>query len=75
MTRGDLEQLIVTQLVRDHGGTRQRWRRAVGTVKLYPVATHPHCNWDVRSSGTRSEIDAVEKMVDSLRARHAIVAA
>lgn len=73
MTGSDLQQLIVTKLVQTRGGTRQRWRRAVGEVRVYSLATHPHCNWDVRASGSPSDIDAVDEVVDALCERHAHV--
>jgi hypothetical protein len=73
MTRSDIERLLVTTLTRVNGGSQQKWRRAAGTVQVYAQATHPHCNWDVRASGTIGEIAAVEKAVDDLRARHPII--
>lgn len=75
MTGFDLQQLIVTKLVQSRGGTRQRWRRAVGELRIYSVATHPHCNWEVRASGSAGDVEAVEEMADRLRADYAIVTA
>lgn len=67
MTAGELQNLIVTLLVKAHGGTRQQWRRAIGDVRVYPVSTHPHCNWDIRSSGTVAEMAAIERLLDTVR--------
>lgn len=75
MTGSDLQQLLVTKLVQSRGGTRQRWRRAVGELRVYSVATHPHCNWEVRASGSAGDIEAVEDMADRLRAAHAVITA
>jgi hypothetical protein len=71
MTRSELQNLIVTRLVREHGGSRQRWRKAINTIQIYSRGTHPHCNWEVRSAGPAADIDAVERMVDKLRHDHA----
>ena len=74
MTASDLQQLLVSALVRAHGGTRQRWRRAVGDIRVYSLDTHPHCNWDVRASGSPGDIDAVDAVVDALRDDHPHIA-
>lgn len=67
MSSSELLSLIVNMLVRVHGGTPRRWRRAVGPIKVYSPTTHAHCNWDVRSSGTIYEVACVEAMVDTVR--------
>ena len=73
MTASDLQSLLITTLLRDHGGDRRRWRLVLGEVKVYPLATHPHCNWSVTPSGAFDDIDAVETLVDRARAQHPIV--
>ncbi|WP_221793360.1 hypothetical protein [Aquisediminimonas sediminicola] len=75
MTASNLRDLLVNMLTRDVGGDRRRWRIAVGDVRVYSRATHPHCNWAVAPSGSNREIAEVERLVDDLRARHPIVAA
>lgn len=70
-----LETLLVTRLIRAHGGSRLRWRRALGPVRLYDVATHPHCNWAVTPSGTVSENRAIEELCDEVRGEHPVVTA
>ena len=75
MTASDLERLLVAELVRRHGGTRQRWRRVLGELRVYPPETHPHCNWDVRPSGPSADVDAVNEAADALRDRHTQVSA
>lgn len=70
MTGSDLQQLLVTRLVKTHGGTRQRWRQAIGDVRVYPPDTHPQCNWDVRPTGRAADVDAINDLVDELRLRH-----
>lgn len=67
MTTSDLHDRIVSTLARDHGGTKRRWRVAVGGVRVHSVATHPHCNWSIEPSGTASENDAIERLLDDLR--------
>ena len=73
MTASDLQSLIITTLVRDHGGDRRRWRLVLGEVRTYSLDTHPHCNWSVTPAGDFADIDAVETLVDAMRAQHPIV--
>lgn len=73
VTASDLQQLLLADLVRRHGGTRQRWRRVMGELRVYPPETHPHCNWDVRPSGPAADVDAVNDAADGWRDRHAQV--
>ncbi len=70
MTLVELRQLLVATLVRAHGDSRAKWRRAVGEIRIYPRDTHAHCNWEVWASGTVTEIAAVEQAVDMVRADH-----
>jgi hypothetical protein len=65
MTASDLQSLLITTL--------RRWRLVLGEVKVYALATHPHCNWSVTPSGAFADIDAVETLVDQVRAQHPIV--
>ncbi|RJF85813.1 hypothetical protein [Sphingomonas cavernae] len=74
MTASDLQDLLVTILTRE-AGNRRRWRIVVGGVKAYSLATHPHCNWSVTPVGSAGEIARVEHVLDSVRARHPIIAA
>jgi hypothetical protein len=67
MSSSELLSLIVTMLVRAHGGAPRRWRRAVGPIKVYSRSMHAHCNWDVRSTGSIYEVACVEAMVDTVR--------
>ncbi|MFD1789717.1 hypothetical protein ACFSC3_19355 [Sphingomonas floccifaciens] len=69
----ELQDRIVTQLVRDHGGTKRDWKRIVGRIRLYDPATHPHCNWALDPSGTPRENAVVERMMDDWRLRVRIV--
>jgi hypothetical protein len=73
MTAGDLHELLLTTLVRRAGGTKRRWRVALGPVRVYDPATHPHCNWGVSPSGTGPENAVIERILDDLRAEHPIV--
>jgi hypothetical protein len=75
MTRIDLRDLLVKRLAATAGGPAQRWRRAIGEVRVYPLATHPHCNWSVMASGTAWEIETVEQLLDAVRIAHPHVAA
>jgi hypothetical protein len=73
VTAGELRNLLVTVLAGALGGGRARWRKAVADIKVYPVQTHPHCNWEVRAAGSAREIAEVERAVDRLRADHPFV--
>ncbi|WP_394652680.1 hypothetical protein [uncultured Sphingomonas sp.] len=73
MKASDLQDRIIAQLLRDHGGTKRRWRTAVGRVKLYDPATHPHCNWSLDPQGNAKENAVIEAMMDDLRLRLRIV--
>jgi hypothetical protein len=74
MTSAQLIDLLIARLVRDHGGTKQHWRKLVGPVQLYSEQTHPHCNWQINPTGTRTEIAKIEKLIDGLRMDHPIIA-
>lgn len=73
MKASDLQDRIVAQLVRDHGGTKRHWKLVVGRIRLYDPATHPHCNWALDPSGTPRENAVVERLMDDLRLRLRIV--
>jgi hypothetical protein len=72
-TVSQLQDLLVSRLTRESGGNRRRWRSAVGPVRVYALATHPHCNWSISPSGTATEIARVETLLDSIRISHPIV--
>ncbi|MGC4252916.1 MAG: hypothetical protein QM605_16010 [Sphingobium sp.] len=73
MTADQMIDLMVARLVRERGGAKHRWRQRIGTVKLYPRETHPHCNWAVTPTGGFGEIEAVESLADELRLRHPVL--
>ena len=73
MTTTELRNVLVSMLAAGRGGGRARWRKAVADIKIYPMDTHPHCNWEVRAAGTTNEIAAVERAVDRMRDDHPFV--
>lgn len=73
MTTDQLKDLLLARLIRNYGGIRSEWRKRIGPVRLYSVATHPHCNWAIDASGTRAQIEAIETLVDDLRSTHPIL--
>lgn len=73
MTADDLIDLLVTRLVREHGGAKHLWRRRVGVVKLYSLTTHAHCNWAIAPTGSAKQIDAIENLIDDLRLSYPIL--
>jgi hypothetical protein len=66
-TASEIQDLIVTRLMRQRGGTVRRWRLAVGPVRVYDPATHGPCNWSVAPSGTTAENAAIERLLDTVR--------
>jgi hypothetical protein len=75
MTVTQLQDLLLTTLLRGAGGDRRRWRIALGGIRLYDLATHPHRNWSVTPSGSFAEVAEIERVVDDIGARHPIVSA
>jgi hypothetical protein len=75
MTQAQLTDRLIARLLREHGGTRHRWRRLVGPVRIYSLATHAHCNWAINPTGSSLEIGMIEQLVDDLRMNHPIVVA
>ena len=73
MTAYEVRELLVRRLVREHGGGLGRWRTVVGAIRVYPIATHAHCNWRADPSGTIREVEAVERMIDRIGAEHPIL--
>lgn len=67
MTASELTALILARLIRLEGGSRPGWRRRLGEMRVYPPATHPHCNWDFADCASSRSIEAV---LDWARAAH-----
>ena len=75
MKASELQDFLVTTLVRKAGGTRRQWRMAIGAVRVRDRQTHPHCNWSVSPSGSVSEIAEIERLLDDVRLSHPYVTA
>lgn len=75
VTTHELQDLLLSRLVRQHGGDRRRWRSALGPIRLHDLATHSHCNWSIDASGSPRENAAIERMLDDVRGVHPIVRA
>ena len=73
MTADKLTDLMVARLVRDHGRSKYHWRKAIGPIRLYSRATHPHCNWAATPTGSFQEIATIESLLDELRLRHPLL--
>jgi hypothetical protein len=73
MTPSQLVDRLIALLVREHGGTKHRWRKLIGPVQLYSLATHAHCNWSITPTGSHGEIARIEQLIDDLRMRHPIL--
>jgi hypothetical protein len=74
LTASQLQDLIVATLARQHGRTQRHWRAALGPVKLLDPALYPHCNWSVAPHGESREVAEIERLLDSIRLAHPIVA-
>lgn len=74
MTASQLQDLLIKTLLRRSGGTPRHWRLTLGPVQVHDRATHPHCNWSVRPSGSIRDVAEIEGLLDSLRLEHPIIA-
>lgn len=75
MTASELQGLLLSTLVRQAGGSQRGWRLAIGPIRLHDPATHPHCNWSVTPSGSPSQNERIEVLLDGIRLRYPIVTA
>lgn len=75
MTADALTDLMIAALIRAHGGSRRRWRIAIGALRIHDARTHPHCNWSVAPGGSATDVAAIEDLLDDVRLRHPIVVA
>jgi hypothetical protein len=69
MTASELRDILVRDITRTHGGSTARWRRLVGSLKVYSRTTHAHCNWEARPSGSPHDIAIAEQAIDAIRPR------
>jgi hypothetical protein len=74
MTSHELLDVLLSTLVRSHGGDRRRWRLVLGRIRVHSLETHPHCNWSVAPAGSARENALIERMLDELRAVHPVIA-
>ena len=74
MTTDQLTDVLISRLLREYGGTKHEWRRRVGTVRLYSLKTHPHCNWEIYPTGSHTDILRIERALDELRLVHPLLA-
>ncbi len=73
MTASQLLDLLIAALIRKAGGSKRGWRLAVGPVRVYDPATHPHCNWSVSPMGSASENAHIERLLDDIRLTYPLV--
>ena len=73
MTISELQDMMIKALVLSAGGTKQRWRTAIGPVQLHDRATHSHCNWSVHPSGTLRDNAEIERLLDTVRLDHPVI--
>lgn len=75
MSTHDLLDILLSTLVRAHGGQRRRWRSVIGAIRVHGLDTHPHCNWSISPGGTARENAVIERLLDDLRGSYPIVTA
>lgn len=75
MTGEKLTDLLVARLLRDHGKSKHHWRKAIGAIRLYSAATHPHCNWAATPTGSFQDVALIENLLDDLRMAHPLLTA
>ncbi len=73
MTAHDLQTILLSALVRAHGGQRRRWQSVIGPVRVHSLDTHAHCNWSIAPAGTASENAVVERLLDDVRVDYPII--
>lgn len=73
MTGSELRDMLIREIAKASGGGTTRWRKVVSRVKVYPRATHAHCNWEIIAAGSSSDIAVAEKMADRMRPIHPFV--
>lgn len=73
LSASQLQDLLVTRLVRQHGRTQRHWRAVLGPVHLLDRAHYPHCNWSVAPQGETREVAEIERLLDTVRLTHPIV--
>lgn len=74
MTCDQMIDLLVARLLRHHGQSKHHWRKAIGPIRLYDRATHPHCNWSASPTGSVRDVGVIEGLLDDLRLAHPILA-
>jgi len=66
MKASELQDLLISTLVRSRGGTRRQWRMGIGPLRVLDRATPPHRNWSVSPSGSAADGSAVERLLDDV---------
>jgi hypothetical protein len=72
-TSDELLGLLATMIAGAAGGTKARWRKAIGPVEQLPTWRNIHCNWRVSPRGSHEDCAVVEQVVAIVRAEHPYV--
>lgn len=70
MLTSQLQDLIVSTLAKQVGGTQRRWRIALGPIRLRDPLSYVHCNREATPSGTPRENAAIERLLGTIRLDH-----
>ena len=70
LAAGEIRDLLAALLAGAIGGGAHRWREKIGELVVFPLATHPTCNWTVRPTGNAQESQAIAAAVELVREQH-----
>jgi hypothetical protein len=73
LTPDELRDLLATALAGAAGGESASWREKIGPVEKRSLLYDIRSNWRVSPLGTASELEAMRKAVDIVRAAHPYV--
>jgi hypothetical protein len=69
-TPDELVDLLAAVIAGAAGGSKARWRRAIGPVTQLPTWCNVHCNWGIQPRGDDQDRAVVEQAAAIVRAEH-----
>jgi hypothetical protein len=70
MTGPELNELLLTVLSGTTRQGRRDWKKMLGPAHVYPMSTHPYCNWEFQPSGPADDVAAALKAAEIAQAAH-----
>lgn len=74
MTPAEIGDLLATVIAGVAGGTKARWRKAIGPIEKLPTWKHVRFNWRVSPHVKPEERDVIQRAVEVVRAEHPYIA-